>query len=275
MIDPYSVLGVNKNASDADIKLAYRKLAKEHHPDKGGDTNKFAEINAAYDQIKDADARAKFSEEQSFQNYRSSNQNVDPFAQFNDMFAQHFGGHNPFRENSFNFRASQRNQDINITYSVDLEDVFNCAKKNLNISLPSGTQRVVTIEIPKGVTHGSQIKYQGFGDNTHPGKPGNLIITYQIKPHKQFKVEEYNLVYPITLSLKDALFGSEKVIQTLDNRSLKLHIKAGTQSGTRLRIPECGLPQRNAPNGNLYIELNVKIPALNEGDLNRSLNEIL
>lgn len=274
MIDPYSVLGVGKNSSDSDIKAAYRKLAKEHHPDKGGSHEKFAEINAAYDSIKDADARAKLAEEQSFQRYQSNKPQQDPFANFNDLFAQHFGGQNPFRDNTINFRTGSRNQDINITYSVDLEDVFNCAKKNLNINLPNGTQRAVTIEIPKGVTHGTQIRYQGFGDNTYQGKPGNLLVTFQLKPHPKFRVEEYNVILPLQLSLKEALFGAEKVVETLDKRQLKLHIKSGTQIGTRLRIPEGGLPQPNKPNGNLYIEVSVIIPNLTEEDLDKTVRDV-
>jgi curved DNA-binding protein len=274
MIDPYSVLGVGKNSSDSDIKAAYRKLAKEHHPDKGGSHEKFAEINAAYDSIKDADARAKLAEEQSFQRYQSNRPQQDPFANFNDLFAQHFGGQNPFRDNTINFRTGPRNQDINITYSVDLEDVFNCAKKNLNINLPNGTQRAVTIEIPKGVTHGTQIRYQGFGDNTYQGKPGNLLVTFQLKSHPKFRVEEYNVILPLQLSLKEALFGTEKVVETLDKRQLKLHIKSGTQIGTRLRIPEGGLPQPNKPNGNLYIEVSVIIPNLTEEDLDKTVRDV-
>lgn len=274
MIDPYFVLGVGKNSSDADIKAAYRKLAKEHHPDKGGSHEKFAEINAAYDSIKDADARAKLAEEQSFQRYQSNKPRQDPFANFNDLFAQHFGGQNPFRDNTINFRTGPRNHDINITYSVDLEDVFNCAKKNLNINLPNGTQRAVTIEIPKGVTHGTQIRYQGFGDNTYQGKPGNLLVTFQLKPHPKFRVEEYNVILPLQLSLKEALFGAEKVVETLDKRQLKLHIKSGTQIGTRLRIPEGGLPQPNNPNGNLYIEVSVSIPSLTEEDLDKTVRDV-
>ena len=274
MIDPYFVLGVGKNSSDSDIKAAYRKLAKEHHPDKGGSHEKFAEINAAYDSIKDADARAKLAEEQSFQRYQSNKSQQDPFANFNDLFAQHFGGQNPFRDNTINFRTGPRNQDINITYSVDLEDVFNCAKKNLNINLPNGTQRAVTIEIPKGVTHGTQIRYQGFGDNTYQGKPGNLLVTFQLKSHPKFRVEEYNVILPLQLSLKEALFGAEKVVETLDKRQLKLHIKSGTQIGTRLRIPEGGLPQPNKPNGNLYIEVSVIIPNLTEEDLDKTVRDV-
>jgi len=274
MIDPYKVLGVSKDSSDSEIKAAYRKLAKEHHPDKGGSHEKFAEINAAYDSIKDASARAKFTEDQAFRNYQSNKPQQDPFAEFNDLFAQHFGGQNPFRTGNFNFQQRSRNQDINITYSVDLEDVFNCAKKNLNINLPNGKQRAVTIEIPKGVTHGTQIRYQGFGDNTYQGNPGNLLVTFQLKPHPKFKVEDYNLILPLQLSLKEALFGTEKIVETLDRRQLKLHIKSGTQTGTRLRIPEGGLSQHNKPNGNLYIEVSVIIPSLTEADLDKTVRDV-
>ena len=272
MTDPYSILGVDKSADDAEIKAAYRKLAKEHHPDRGGDNELFAKINAAYDSVKDAAARQKLQEEQSFQQYQSSGQRSyqgNPF-DFNEMFSQAFG------RNGFNFQQTvkSRNRDVAVTYTVSVEDVYNCVTKNVNINFPNGS-RQVSISIPKGVTHGSQVRYAGMGDNSQEGPAGNLTVEFIIKPDDTYRVDEYDLTMMLNISIREAMLGAEKIIDTLDNRKLKLHIKSGTQSGTRLRIPECGLPQRNQPNGNLYIEVSVQIPSLTEQDLDKPLRTLI
>ena len=112
MTDPYSILGVDKNADDAEIKAAYRKLAKEHHPDRGGDNELFAKINAAYDSVKDTAARQKLQEEQSFQQYQSRGQRSyqgNPF-DINEMFSQAFG------RDGFSFQ-----QTVNLYLQVQIQ----------------------------------------------------------------------------------------------------------------------------------------------------------
>jgi len=260
MSDPYATLGVGRNSTDAEIKSAYRKLAKQHHPDIGGDQQKFAEISAAYDNIKDAQAR---------QNFEAQQFEPQGFGQSHSPF-----GHNPFGDH-FNdmfeqvFRHRQ-NPNTSVTFHVDLEDVYHCASKNVNISQPNGISKPVTIKIPRGITHGDQVRYQAMGPNG-----GDLLVNFQIKPHREYNVQGHHLHKKLNISLKEALIGSEKLINTLDNRGIKLHIKAGTQSGTKLRIPESGLPRRNLPNGDLIIEVRVNIPKLDEQDLNKTLKEIL
>lgn len=259
MKDPYTILGVSKGSSDSEIKSAYRKLAKKHHPDTGGDQQTFAEISSAYDSIKDAQARQNFENSQfdpsKFQ--QSHHPFESPFGNFDDMFGQMFGHRRPPR-------------NTNITYHVELEDIYNCATKNLNVSMPNGASKPITITIPRGIKHGQQVRYTDMAPDG-----GDLIVQFMIKTHKEFQVDEFNLIKRLQISLKEALCGTEKVINTLDNKSIKLHIKAGTQSGTKLRIPESGLPRRNLPNGDLFIEIKFKIPALDSEDLNKTLNEIL
>ena len=108
MNDPHSVLGVSRTASDDEIKQAYRKLAKEHHPDRGGDEDKFKAINEAYDYIK---------------NPPQEQPQPDPWANFDDMFSHHFGGQNPFTQHRQN--QQPRNASIKVTVYITLEDLFN------------------------------------------------------------------------------------------------------------------------------------------------------
>lgn len=266
MNNPYTVLGVSAGATDAEIKAAYRKLAKEHHPDRGGDNNKFAEINAAYDSIKDTDARLQYGDRQAQQaaqrGYRQNQAFTGAF-DFNEMFAD------TFRPRSF----KPQNKDVEVIFDISLEDVYNCATKNVNITYPNGN-RQVTIQVPKGTTHGTRVKYPGMGENYYPTPAGSLTVEFRIKPHSVYTIEGHDLVMRLNISVKEAMFGAEKIIETIDGRQLKLNLKSGTQSNTRLRIPESGLTQRNLPNANLYIEIIVNIPSLSEEDLNKPLHKL-
>ena len=250
MTNPYSVLGVNINASQDEVKKAYRKLAKQHHPDTGGDENKFKAITEAYDNIKNPPPQ-------------------QPHMNMNDvdaMFQQMFNSQ---------FRTRQvRNQDIHITYHITLEELISNTPKDIEV-VHNNEVRNLTITIPAGVYDGVEVKYTGFGQISQPGPPGNLIVLYRLKKHKEFSVEEFNLTKQLNISIREAMLGTEKIITTLDNRSIKLKINPGTQSKTRLRIPEGGLPQRGKSNGNLFVEILVDIPKLTEQDLNKLLKDVI
>ncbi len=259
MTDPYKILGVDSSASDDEIKKAYKRLAKQHHPDVGGSEDKFQQINEAYDRIKNGNVYEEnhnfdFNQRDQFR-YRTS-----PF-DFEDLFAQHF--HNKTAR-----RPVQHNTEI--IYHVDLEDIVAGAEKNITYSLQNGLRKEVTIRIPKGITAGSKVRYHGFGSTAD----SDLLVTFELKKHHTYRVEEHNLIYPLHIKLKEAMFGADKIIQTIDDRQLRLHIKAGTQHKTRLRVPESGLPRKGMPNGDLFIEINVTIPKLSENDLYKTLNDI-
>tara|TARA_R110000782_G_scaffold12064_8_gene36182 strand:- start:4031 stop:4810 length:780 start_codon:yes stop_codon:yes gene_type:complete len=259
MTDPYSMLGVTPSASDAEIKSAYRKLVKEHHPDTGGNGERFAQINAAYDTIKSADARSEFQQSQTHQAHRQAHH---AGFKFEDMFSHQFG-------------RTPRNRDVSVTVYADLEDVYHCSSKTLSIDLGNGNTREVEITIPKGATHDTKVRFSNFGDNTRPGQAGNLFVTFKIKAHPEYKVSEYDLTKVLSISILEAMVGTERTIHTLDNRTLKLHIKPGTQSGTRLRIPDSGLAHRSNTKGNLYVEIHVTIPALTTEDLDKPLKDLI
>ena len=259
MSDPYATLGVNRNSSDSEIKSAYRRLAKKHHPDIGGDQERFSEISSAYDNIKDAQARQNFDNPPS--NFQQSQ---SPFSEnmsgFDDIFNSMFGQ---------GFRQTVR-PNTTVTFHVDIQDVYNCATKNLNISMPTGASKPVTITIPRGIQHGSQVRYQSMAPDG-----GDLIVNYQFKNHPSYTVVENDIHVKLGISLRDALLGSEKIITTLDNKQIKLHIKSGTQPGTKLRITENGMPRRNMPNGDMIVEIKVLLPSLRVSDLNKLVKDVL
>ncbi len=255
MNDPYTTLGVSRGSTDAEIKSAYRKLAMQHHPDKGGDSKRFADINNAYDNIKDANSR------QNFDNGPSN------FQQSHSPFTHHFGAN---FEDVFNQMFKQQVRHTEVQFHVDIEDIYQQKNKHLNISQPNGQSKAITIGIPKGITHGDQVRYGGMGPNG-----GDLLVTFLIKKHPEYVVEQHNVHKRLPITLREAMCGTEKVVRTLDNKDIKLHIKSGTQSGTKLRIPENGLPRRNLPNGDMIIEVKINIPKLSIDDLNRPLKDVL
>lgn len=271
MQNPYEILGVSKQANDADIKKAYRQLAKKHHPDAGGDEQRFAEINNAYDSIKDSDSRIKFEQNQFGQSNFQQSQNGfnHHFGDFNDIFNQMFGSmHQPHR------RDPRRHQprEIHVTFNATLEDVFYHRDVNLNISMPNSTMsKAVKITIPRGIRNGVKVSYAGMAPNGM-----DLVVQFNFKRHNKFTADiDNNILVTEHIDLKTAMTGGDKVIETIEGRQIKLNIKSGTQSGTKLRIPECGLPRQNLPNGDMYIEIKVNIPKLQSKDLYKTIAEVL
>ena len=266
MNNPYNVLGIDNSASDEEIKTAYRRLAKKHHPDAGGDEQHFAEISNAYESIKDADARF---------NYESQQQGPGPgnftsgfnqqFGDFNDIFNQMFGQHGS-RGPMGGF-----NRDADVTVHVEIKDVYDSVTKKINISMPNGMSKPVSINIPRGINHGSRVKYDGMSP-----MGGDLYVRFMFKKQSGYTVDNNNNINKKeTITLKQAMFGGELVVNTLDDRSIKVTIHAGTQSGMKLRIPEGGLPKRNQPNGDLIIEVKVIIPKLSIPDLYKPVQDVL
>tara|TARA_B100000035_G_C20996478_1_gene552752 strand:+ start:22 stop:813 length:792 start_codon:yes stop_codon:yes gene_type:complete len=263
MNNPYDVLGVNAGSSDQEIKTAYRRLAKKHHPDAGGNQQRFAEISSAYESIKDADSRSMH--EQSQQPRMDSNTFHHHFGDFNDIFNNMFGQH------SSNGPFGGRTRDIDVTYHVEIKDVFDCATKQLNVSMPNGMSKPVSITIPRGINHGSRVQYAGMSP-----MGGDLYVRFMFKKTSNYSADNNNnLISKKTLDLKTAAFGGEMIVTTLDDRSIKVTIQPGTQSGTKLRIPESGLPRRNKPNGDLIIEIKVIIPKLSIPDLYKPVQDVL
>lgn len=260
MTDPYRVLGIKPNATEDEVKKAYKKMSMKHHPDRGGNHDDFVRVQQAYNQIKNPEPEPEYP-----QGFGPSG--FQGMGGFEDLFRQHFS-------NQFN-NQPQRNADVRIVYHITLEELVAGGSKNVDIRYTGGS-RTVSIQIPKGIQDGSEVQYQGFGaDTVERLAPGNLIVQYVFKRHPEFVVDGYNLVKRLNIGIREAMTGTEKIITTLDGRSIKLKVKPGTQSKSRLRIPESGLPRKGLPNGNLYIEIDVSIPALSDGDLNKPLKDLI
>ena len=258
-MDYYSTLGLKRGASDEEIKKAYRKLAMKHHPDRGGDQNKFKEISTAYEALTNPEKK------------RIIDLGGDPNAQgggFNQgPFEFHFGSGNfedIFHNFGFGFgqRPMQRNKSLNINVDVTLEEVLTGKDIDAELGIPGGKSRMINIAIPPGVDNGQQIRYEGMGDNSIPNlRAGDLIVNVRIIPHPVFKREGDSLIYEHTISVWDAMLGTTVSVTTLDKRNLDITVPAGIQPETILSCNGEGLPNiRSKRKGNMLIKIKVSIP---------------
>ena len=262
-MDYYSTLGLQRGASDAEIKKAYRSMAMKHHPDRGGDERKFKEISQAYEFLTDPQKKQIID-----MGGDPNGQQGGQHRRQGDPFEFHFGTENlhdifgNFGFGGFGQRPMQRNKSLNVNVEIDLEDVLKGKTINAEIGAPGGRPKIVNIEIPPGIDHGQQIKYSGMGDASIPNlHPGDLIVNIYVKPHARFRREGESLVIEKTVSVWDALLGANLEIQTLDNKNLNITIPSGTQPETVLSCRGEGLPNmRSRQRGNLLIKIKVAVP---------------
>jgi DnaJ-class molecular chaperone len=260
-MDYYNILGVNKNATQDEIKKAYRKLASQHHPDKGGDKSKFQEIQGAYDTLGDPEKRNQYD--------NPAPQGFNQFGGFppgfEDIFSHFGGGGSPFGDifGRQQHRPPQRNRTLNLQTTISLEDAFSGKDMVASITLPSGLEQVLEVKIPAGVREGTVLRLAGMGDDTHQNIPrGDLHLTVNIEPHRIYQRQGDDLLRQISISCFDAILGKTLTFETIDNKTLEIMIKAGTQHGQILAVQGYGMPYMGDQRmkGRLLIEIKVSVP---------------
>ena len=253
-MDYYSILGVNKQASPEEIKRAYRKLASQHHPDKGGDTAKFQEIQTAYDTLSDPQKRQEYDNP----NFGAQNIHFDfgdsPFA---DIFAQ-FG----FGRGGFQQQQPRRNKDLRVEVPVGLGETLNDQNKTISVQMTNGERQTVNITIPRGITSGTTIKYTGLGDSMFSNLPkGDLLVTIQVLPHPTYIPNGLDLITQLNIDCFDAITGCQQTVVGLDGRIFQVTVPAGTQPNTKLKLVGEGLwGFRQDVKGSLFVNVNITIP---------------
>lgn len=241
----YEILGVDRTASADEIKRAYRKLASQHHPDKGGDKGKFQEIQAAYDTLGDDAKRSEYDNpRQQFGGFGFRPDAPFDFETIFNVFGTRFQqpGH------------QQRRQQARMSLWITLRDVAEGGKKTISVGTQSGTQ-AIEIEIPLGINDGDSVQYPNIG----PGGM-DLIITFRIHNDPRWTRHELNLYTEHTINIWDLIVGGTTDINNLLGKSLTLTIVPGTQPGTMLRLKGQGLPARNGTNGDLLVKVQAEIP---------------
>lgn len=259
-MDLYSVLGIDKKASAEEIKTAYRKLASKHHPDRGGDTAKFQEIQAAYDILSDPDKKAQYDTPQT-NNFHFNFNNGGADINLDEIFNR-FGFGNPFAAHPQFRQQERKNKDIKATIRLSLQEILHPQSKTLRIKTSDNQLQTVDIAIPKGVTSNTTIKYANLGDNMFTNLPrGDLYIQVQVINDTNFEVGGLDLTTNLTINCFEAILGSEQTVQGLDGKQFVIKTPPGCQPDTKLKILGEGLPAfQKDIKGSLYIRMKVVIP---------------
>lgn len=265
MTDHYQTLGVDRNANQDDIKRAYRKLAAQNHPDRGGNTAKFQEIQAAYETLSDPAKRAEYDnpQPQGFPGGFNFHSGMPPG--FDEIFAQ-FGG-NPF---GFSFRTNppQRNRTLNLNTDITLEEAFRGKDLIASVTLPSGREQTLEVKIPPGVHDGTTLRLGGMGDDSFPGMPrGDIHLTVRVLPHHEFQRQGDDLIKTVEIDAIDAILGTACDVKTIDDRTLQVTINPGTQHGQTLSANGYGMPKMsdNKFVGRMLLNISIRVPTnLNE-----------
>lgn len=278
-MDYYSILGVPRGASEEEIKRAYRKLAMQHHPDRGGDQAQFQQIQEAYDTLGDPQKRQAYDNPQPQGHHFSFNfGGGDPFG---DIFSQFgFGpGVDPFAHMR---QQQRRNKDIRIRIHVGLAETLKEQVKTVSVQTSSGERQTVNVNIPQGITSGSTIKYPGLGDNMFSTLPrGDLIVQFVVDEDPQYSVHGIDLLYKVVINALDAMTGIAVDIPGIEGRVFNMQIPAGTTHSAKFRIPNQGLyamNQNGQVRGSLIVEVFLDVPKCNtpqQLDLARKLRDIL
>ena len=259
-MDHYSTLGVDRNASPEDIKRAYRRLASQHHPDKGGDNAKFQDIQVAYDTLSNPDKRAQYDNPQP--QFHNGGFNGAPPG-FEDVFAQMFGGHNPFGHMFGQRQQQPRNRTLNIQTTITLEESFYGKDLIATLGLPSGRDQMIEVKIPAGIVDGTTLRLASMGDDSVPNTPrGDIHLTVNIQPHQHFQRQGDDLICIVDVSCVDAMLGKNIFVDTIDGKTLETTIQPGTQHGQMLAANGYGMPKMsdNRYKGRLIINVNVTVP---------------
>jgi curved DNA-binding protein len=275
-VDYYKLLGINKTATQKDIKSAYRKLARKHHPDLNpNDKNakkNFQQINEANEVLSDPEKRKKYDrygkdwqhseqfekqkqyQEQSSNSRGSGYSGAQTDGDFSAFFESMFGGAaNTGRSRQVKYRGEDYNAELNL----NLTDAYKTHKQTLTVN-----GKKLGITIPAGIENGQTIKIAGHGGQGINGGPnGDLYITFSIANHSGFKRLGNNLYSSVELDLYTAVLGGEITVETLNGKA-KLKVKPETQNGSKIKLKDKGFPvyKNEGQYGDLYITYTVLIP---------------
>ena len=294
MADPYATLGVARGASEKDIKSAYRKLAKELHPDRNKDNPKaserFSEVTRAYDLLSDKDKRARFDRGEidaegnpaspfggggfggggqrgfrhdGFENFGGQQEGVD----ISDLFEGLFGGRggaaqgggSPFGGGGFGGmgggrRPAQKGANVQYRLKVSLTDAAMLAPQRITLS----DGKTIDLKLPAGVEDGTQMRLSGKGEHG-PGGRGDAIVVIDIAPHPHFRRDGDNLRLDLPITLDEALGGAKVKVPTPEG-AVMLAVAPGSSSGKTLRLKGKGMTRKDGTRGDQLVTLQVDLP---------------
>ena len=280
--DYYAILGVERNASDGDIKKAYRKLARKFHPDvskEPGAEEKFKEVSEAYETLKDAEKRAAYDQlgrHQAGQEFRPPPDwesrfgpgDLDGDFDLGDLFA-HFGGGRAGRGSSTGRRGfAMQGQDYEVSAPISLEDAYRGTELSFDFSAPEVSpdgavrrvSRKIQVRVPKGATDGQRLRVPGKGGpGLNGGSPGDLYLNIVLQPHPLYRVSGHDLSLELPVAPWEVVLGAKIEVPTMDGR-ISVTVKPDSKAGQKLRIAGRGLPKPQGGQGDLYCVLSIVTP---------------
>lgn len=267
--DYYKILGVSRDASQAEIKKAYRQMARKYHPDVSKEANaeaKFKDVGEAYEALKDPEKRAQYDQ---FGSSFKHGQSFTPPPGWGQTggFSGHGGGNfSNFFESMFgagmggggmgdNFFA--QGEDVNAKITISLEDAFNGAKKSVRRPGGSNQSGTINVKIPAGITSGKKIRLAGQGKVGGNGQAGDLYLEIQIARHPHYQLEGKDIILNLPIAPWEAALGAKVTVPTLAGK-ISLTIPEGAKSGQKMRLKGRGLPGKEA--GDQFVILQIMTP---------------
>ena len=290
MRDPYTVLGVSKSASEAEIKKAFRKLDKQYHPDQNRDNpkaqEKFSEVNQAYEILGDKTKRGQFDRgeidaegKEKFRGFEGfggggagrqggfgaggfRQEHVDE-SSFADIINEMFGGAGRGQAGTKRRSAARAGDDVVANATLTLEEIVKGQK--IRVALPVG--KTVDVTVPNGVENGQQIRLKGQGmPGAGGGRNGDALITVTIRPHSLFKPDGTDLRLDLPVTLDEAVLGAKVRVPTLEG-AVALSIPPMSSGGRVMRLKGKGLPDKAGKRGDILATLKITLPEEPDADL--------
>lgn len=273
--DYYKTLGVSKDATADEIKKAFRKLARTHHPDAGGDEAKFKEINEAYEVLSDPEKRKMYDQ------YGATGGRIpyggaegfdfSGFGGWEDIlealrgggFGGGFGGFDMGGFGGYGQPMPQKGRDVGISLEVTFEEAFNGIEKHVKARIPgSASTETLTVKVPAGAVDGGRVRFRGKGEpGVNGGPAGDLLVTTRIKPHALYSRDGANVKMDLPVTIDEAVLGASIVVPAPDGSKLRVKVPAGTSDGYEMRIPGKGAPDlKKSGMGDLHLKVRIEIP---------------
>lgn len=273
----YDVLGVSKDASEAEIKKAFRSLAVKYHPDSGGDEEKFKEISEAYETLSHPDKRREYDQMLQFGGipgqgmpggYTYAGGATPGGAGWGDIFDNIFRGEGAFNADwgqGFGGRTRpRRGSDLSLSVDVSAEDAFRGVTHKVTYRIPStGEQQTISVTVPAGAVNGGKLRYKRRGEyGANGGERGDLVVTTHVAEHPLFKRKGADVTMELPVSVYEAALGCSVDVPTPGGATVRLKVPAGTQTGKTFRFKEMGAPdvKHRGRTGALLVKVVVKVP---------------